>query len=678
MALFSSLVCRSTCLLRHPTSQARRVPSQFGLWTNRRTSLPRITAVGYSNHPTTQYRLLRQCSTTISIRRQHRHWLSSKHCYPRYFTTKLATRSDPGSHHEQSPLTNRFQQFWNETILPSILHLTNEFVSFPDNNDGSSTKLVLLLGVSGGCDSVALLHLLKELRDTSQSAIVDRRVDNDKHRHPGSTNIYFDLHVVTFDHQQRPESEKDCQFVQDLCKHYNLPCDTYVWNQDHSDNHSSSSSTNISFTQESARTWRRSRMKGLLHDLVETRRQKKGEIVLGALVTAHHLDDSNETLLLKLLRGAHITNLQGMEAILLEFDDQHNTDGTTDLTKATLWLRPLLTVKKSDIISYLRDHNFTWREDSSNRSNKYQRNRIRNELLPLLTDIAGGDDILQKRLDHLQAQSKEIDQDLTVRATEYFEETQGGDYADKDTFHLPLPGKTQQLFPFLSEPSFKLLRQQALYQWILSQQTKQSQKWKLDKPAWLSYEQLQRIGTQLDQYPHNRQWRLNLGNQWDLVRSGDILRLDYQSKHDTENEPDFERHVLQWSILSMSPGQEDSTSASFKLHNLDSNALASLTIVRTVGRAMGRHPQHNNDVPLVTFPFCPPWRTNPVSVKEFLRGQKVPLHERDTAPLIIVDYGMTNHSQVAAVWVATKDRWLVHADFDKKNQGEGTSIAIQL
>lgn len=60
-----------------------------------------------------------------------------------------------------------------------------------------------------------------------------------------------------------------------------------------------------------------------------------------------------------------------------------------------LFAKPMLAVRKTDIHKSLLSQGIKWREDGSNLTNKYKRNRIRNELMPLLSDIAGGEDVLQ-------------------------------------------------------------------------------------------------------------------------------------------------------------------------------------------------------------------------------------------------------------------------------------------
>ena len=107
----------------------------------------------------------------------------------------------------------------------------------------------------------------------------------------------------------------------------------------------------------------------------------------GVILTAHHKDDSEETLLLKLLRGVHLTNLVGMEPVVV---------GSRDMPEAIV-ARPLLDVRKTDILDFLQSIHQPWRQDESNASDKYLRNRVRSELVPLLSDVMGGAHVFQVR-----------------------------------------------------------------------------------------------------------------------------------------------------------------------------------------------------------------------------------------------------------------------------------------
>ena len=95
------------------------------------------------------------------------------------------------------------------------------------------------------------------------------------------------------------------------------------------------------------------------------------------LATAHHRDDQLETLLFRLFRGAGFDGLRGVPAV-------------RPLDEALVLIRPLLAVGRAEILAYLAQLNQPYRVDSSNASPRYARNRIRNELAPLLESIFPG------------------------------------------------------------------------------------------------------------------------------------------------------------------------------------------------------------------------------------------------------------------------------------------------
>jgi len=94
----------------------------------------------------------------------------------------------------------------------------------------------------------------------------------------------------------------------------------------------------------------------------------KNEYHFDYIVTAHHLDDSIETFFINLLRG---TGLKG----LLGIQDQADI------------IRPLQVITREDIKNYARENKLNWREDSSNASDKYQRNFIRHHIIPKLSEL---------------------------------------------------------------------------------------------------------------------------------------------------------------------------------------------------------------------------------------------------------------------------------------------------
>lgn len=207
----------------------------------------------------------------------------------------------------------------------------------------------------------------------------------------------------------------------------------------------------------------------------------------GLIFTAHHADDSDETLLLKLLRGAHLSNLSGMNPITVK-------------SQSIAYARPLLHTRKQDIIQFLTKFGFAWREDESNSSPKYLRNRVRNELLPLIHDIVGGEEIFQKRLENMEEQSKLIKDDLNTRILEYLSK------------HLPLD--TPWLFPVPT--SFDFVELNALHKWACTC---------MKNKHVLEYDQLRRVKDQLISYPMNKRWILNIGKGWNISRKGDYLEI---------------------------------------------------------------------------------------------------------------------------------------------------------
>lgn len=87
------------------------------------------------------------------------------------------------------------------------------------------------------------------------------------------------------------------------------------------------------------------------------------------ILTAHHLDDSIETLFINLLRGTGINGITGIPKLTGPF------------------IRPLLSFSVDEILKYADDNNIDYREDSSNRKDKYLRNNIRHNLIPMLLDL---------------------------------------------------------------------------------------------------------------------------------------------------------------------------------------------------------------------------------------------------------------------------------------------------
>lgn len=187
----------------------------------------------------------------------------------------------------------------------------------------------VVVAVSGGPDSVALLHLLYLLRD----------------------ELELSLHVAHLNHMFRgAESEADALFVSELARRYGLPATVASTDvparraQNRLSAQVAAREARYLFLDETAR-------------LVEASR----------VALAHHADDQAETILLHFLRGTGITGLKGILPVREGF-----------------YIRPLLNVRRFEIERYCERTGLTFRRDASNEKPVYTRNRIRMDLLPLL------------------------------------------------------------------------------------------------------------------------------------------------------------------------------------------------------------------------------------------------------------------------------------------------------
>ncbi len=175
------------------------------------------------------------------------------------------------------------------------------------------------MAVSGGVDSMCLLYLLVQ------------------HSHD------YELNVAHFDHGIRADSHLDKQLVEAAAGKYRLPF------------YSSQGRLGENASEADAR---RARYK-FLFDV----RDKTGS---AAIITAHHLDDRLETLVINLIRG---TGRKGLGSI-----------AETKVIK-----RPLLNVSKQELRNFARQHKLSWREDTTNIDTRYLRNYIRQQLADRLT-----------------------------------------------------------------------------------------------------------------------------------------------------------------------------------------------------------------------------------------------------------------------------------------------------
>jgi tRNA(Ile)-lysidine synthase len=221
----------------------------------------------------------------------------------------------------------------------------------------------LLVGVSGGADSLCLLHLLKS----------------------GGWRV-IPAHL---DHQLRAVSADQALQLADLLASWDLEllsgnCDVGEYAR-----------LNKLGIEEAARICR-------YNFLFESAREYKAQAVLAA----HHRDDQVETVLMHFLRGSGVDGLSGMRKIemLGQFSEE-----------IPLW-RPLLDVPKAEILAYCQEHGISTIDDESNQSTVYFRNRIRHEVAPFLEGLQPGFAEIVARNAKAIANDKEVIEEASERA----------------------------------------------------------------------------------------------------------------------------------------------------------------------------------------------------------------------------------------------------------------------
>jgi tRNA(Ile)-lysidine synthase len=192
-------------------------------------------------------------------------------------------------------------------------------------------ELTVLLAVSGGADSVALLRAMAALKNSGAGRLC----------------------VAHCNHQLRVEADADEQFVAELCDRLGLHCE--IGRRDVA-----------GLAAESKRGLEETARRARYDFLLETAGRRGARFV----VTAHTADDQAETILHRIVRGTGVGGLSGMAR-------------SRPFGPATL-LRPLLAARHDELLAYLDDLGQPFRRDSSNTDRRYTRNRLRHELLPLL------------------------------------------------------------------------------------------------------------------------------------------------------------------------------------------------------------------------------------------------------------------------------------------------------
>ncbi len=222
--------------------------------------------------------------------------------------------------------------------------MLHRFLTFINEQKLFEPTEKILLTVSGGKDSVAMLDLFC------------------------CAKLNFAVAHCNFQLREK-DAEEDQVFVENLCLDKKIAFYTKTF-----DTKAFAKSNKISIEM-AARTLR-----------YEWFEELRKTLDFDYIATAHHLNDSIETVLLNLTKGTGIAGLKGISA------------------KKERIIRPVLFASRSQIDSYVADNQLVWREDSSNASDDYQRNLIRNQVVPLLKKINPNlDETFARNLERFQS-----------------------------------------------------------------------------------------------------------------------------------------------------------------------------------------------------------------------------------------------------------------------------------
>ena len=214
-----------------------------------------------------------------------------------------------------------------------MLEKVREYIK---ENDMLALGDKVVVGVSGGADSTALLEILDSLKE----------------------EYGLSIYVVHINHGIRKEAGEDAEFVRMLCEKKSLPF--YLFCED-----IPAMAKREGLSEEEA--GRSFRYQCFYKVMRENGAHK--------LAVAHHMDDQAETVLFHLVRGTDLAGAAGIQPVSVLSDSRN------------IIIRPLLNVRGAEIRSWLTAQGIHWQEDATNNDDNYSRNRIRNRVMSDLTVI---------------------------------------------------------------------------------------------------------------------------------------------------------------------------------------------------------------------------------------------------------------------------------------------------
>lgn len=250
------------------------------------------------------------------------------------------------------------------------LCLTEAFLPHPPEAIG--------VAVSGGSDSMALLHLLQEFCDFRQ----------------------IRLHAVTVDHRLRPEAADEAAQVAQACEKIGVPHDTLVWDGWHG-------AGNL---QNAARQARYEKMASWA----------KG-YGIDTIATGHTADDQAETVLMRLARRSGVDGLSAISSRTVR-------DGV-------VWVRPLLQARREVLRNYLIRREISWSEDPSNDDDRYDRIKAR-KALAVLAPLGIGTEALGEVAENMSTARRALDWQTFLAAKQLVNHDAGAVLLEEAEFNL--------------------------------------------------------------------------------------------------------------------------------------------------------------------------------------------------------------------------------------------------
>lgn len=258
-----------------------------------------------------------------------------------------------------------------------------------------------LVGLSGGMDSVALLHLF--------------------------SRTSFKVRAIYIHHGLSPNADHWAEFCAQYCKRLNIP---FILQKVYVDK-----SNGI---ENGARAARYQAFKQHLNE---------NEVI----ATAHHLDDQAETFLLALKRGSGIKGLSAMQAV--------------SFSQNFTLFRPLLGISKAELVEYATQHKLDWIEDESNADSRFDRNFLRNEILPKLNQRwSHFNEMVARSAQHCAEQQALIEELLSDELKQRIGENQQLSIIGFEDFS---PAKLQQLLRLWLEKNGVAMPTQAQLQAVI-------------------------------------------------------------------------------------------------------------------------------------------------------------------------------------------------------------------